>query len=120
MFNFLSLAAQAPTGGDGSIYVALAVLVLVVLAALWRKKRRMNTAGQAAAQAAPETADAAPTSSQTPPPVQTAGCSTAADELELVGITERDAAIVMAVTANAIGKAPEQLRFHSIKEVKKK
>ena len=117
--GLVAASAVGQTGGDGSIVVALAILLVVVIVALVRKKRRLKALSQAAdttETAAPETQPAAQQSA----PARTATVPAGDDELELDGISERDAAIVMAITANAIGKPPAQLRFHSIKEVKEK
>ncbi len=117
--GLVAASAVGQTGGDGSIAVALAILLVVVIVALVRKKRRLKALSQAAATTetiAPETQPAAQQSA----PARTATVPAGDDELELDGISERDAAIVMAITANAIGKPPAQLRFHSIKEVKEK
>ena len=117
--GLVAASAVGQTGGDGSIVVALAILLVVVIVALVRKKRRLKVLSQAAdttETAAPETQPAA----QQNAPDRTATVPAGDDELELDGISERDAAIVMAITANAIGKPPAQLRFHSIKEVKEK
>ena len=118
--GLVAASAVGQTGGDGSIVVALAILLVVVIVALVRKKRppesavtggshdgndcARDSAGGAAERARPDgnrTRRGTTSSSST-------------------GISERDAAIVMAITANAIGKPPAQLRFHSIKEVKEK
>lgn len=39
-------------------------------------------------------------------------------EVELYGTNPRDAAVIMAIVANRLGKPLEELRFKSIKEVK--
>ena len=117
--GLVAASAVGQTGGDGSIVVALAILLVVVIVALVRKKRRLKALAQAAdttETAASETQPAAQQNAPDRPATVPAGD----DELELDGISERDAAIVMAITANAIGKPPAQLRFHSIKEVKEK
>ena len=64
---------------------------------------------QAAAVAAPAEAAAAAVKAQAP---GTAG------ELKLYDTDPRDAAMVMAIVADALGKPLNQLRFKSIKEVK--
>jgi Na+-transporting methylmalonyl-CoA/oxaloacetate decarboxylase gamma subunit len=40
-------------------------------------------------------------------------------ELTLINVSDRDAAMIMAIVADAIGKPINELRFRSIREVKK-
>lgn len=120
LHGFMATSAVTQTGGDGSILVALAVLVVVVIVALVRKKRRMSAIQQTADATAEPSAPATQPAAQAETQTVTATVPIGDDELDLNGISERDAAIVMAITANSIGKPPAQLRFHSIKEVKEK
>ncbi len=117
--GLVAASAVGQTGGDGSIVVALAILLVVVIVALVRKKRRLKALSQAADTTETAASETQPAAQQNAPD-RTATVPAGDDELELDGISERDAAIVMAITANAIGKPPAQLRFHSIKEVKEK
>lgn len=64
----------------------------------------------AAPEAVPATAPAAPISTAKPAP-GTAG------ELKLYNVEERDAAMVMAIVADKLGKPLNELRFISIREV---
>ena len=117
--GLVAASAVGQTGGDGSIVVALAILLVVVIVALVRKKRRLKALSQAADTTETAASETQPAAQQNAP-ARTATVPAGDDELELDGISVRDAAIVMAITANAIGKPPAQLRFHSIKEVKEK
>ena len=80
-------------------------------------RERAAAAASAPVKEAPASAPApvAPSASAARP--ATAAAPTG--EVELSGVSEREAAMIMAIVANAIGKPPAQLRFHSIKEVKR-
>jgi hypothetical protein len=54
----------------------------------------------------------APAAPKAPPAPGTAG------EVKLYGTSEKDAAMIMAIVANKMGKPLNELRFKSIKEVK--
>ena len=93
--SIVAAAAVAQTGGDGSIVAVAAVAAVGVIVAVIRKKKALRAYRERATAAAPT------------------------GEVELSGVSEREAAMIMAIVANAIGKPPAQLRFHSIKEVKR-
>ena len=67
---------------------------------------------KAAAKAAAETSSATPSPAAAKPAPGTAG------ELKLYDTDPRDAALVMAIVADTLGKPLNELRFISIKEVK--
>ena len=118
--GLVAASAVGQTGGDGSIVVALAILLVVVIVALVRKKTPPESAVTGGSHDGNDCAPRLSRRRSRARPPGTATVPAGDDELELDGISERDAAIVMAITANAIGKPPAQLRFHSIKEVKEK
>ena len=122
--SIVAAAAVAQTGGDGSIVAGAAVAAVGVIVAVIRKKKALRAYRERAAAAAPAPAGEAPASAPAPvaPSASAARPATAAaptGEVELSGVSEREAAMIMAIVANAIGKPPAQLRFHSIKEVKR-
>ena len=91
------------------VFLGLILLMLMVLVLgrimIWKRVKRRPA--EPAAQIGRPAADAAR-------PATT--CS--AGEVELFGTNPREAAIVMAIVANRLGKPLEELRFKSIKEVK--
>ncbi len=64
----------------------------------------------------PEKADAAEPAAQ--PAVEAAAAPGSAGELKLYDTDPRDAAMIMAIVADSLGKPINELRFKSIKEVK--
>ena len=89
------------------VFVGLIFLMLVIMLLGRIMISRSKKAAAAAAPAAPvPTAPAAPA-------VGTAG------DLKLYDTDPRDAAMVMAIVADTLGKPLNELRFVSIKEVKK-
>ena len=90
------------------VFVGLILLMLVVML-MGRIMVAQNK--KAAAKAAAETS-AAPAPAAAKPAPGTAG------ELKLYDTDPRDAAMVMAIVADTLGKPLNELRFISIKEVK--
>ena len=83
------------------------VLLMGVIMAMGRLMHREQ------AQPAAAAADSVPMPVQAPPAPGTAG------ELKLYDTDPRDAAMCMAIVADALGKPLNELRFISIREVKK-
>ena len=94
------------------LLATLALAALVAVPAFAEEPAASAPAGEAPASAP---ATAAPAASAARP--ATAAAPTG--EVELSGVSEREAAMIMAIVANAIGKPPAQLRFHSLKEAKR-
>ena len=93
-----------PVAGLMVLALALVVAVMAVRKALGRKKPAEN-APAAAAPAVPE-------AKQIPAPGS-------AGKLKLHDVEPKTAAMLMAITAHRLGKPLNELRFLSIKEVKK-
>lgn len=91
--------------GYSVVFLGLILLMLVVMA-----MGRVMTAGAKKAAVQPEPAPEAPV-----PPKTAAGT---AGELKLYDTDPRDAAMIMAIVADTLGKPLNELRFISIKEVK--
>lgn len=91
------------------VFIGLILLmaVIMIMGSIMVSRAKKAQAAPAAAVAAP--AEAAAVKAQAP---GTAG------ELKLYDTDPRDAAMVMAIVADALGKPLNQLRFKSIKEVK--
>ena len=96
--------------GYAVVFIGLILLmaVIMIMGSIMVSRAKKAQAAAAAA-AAPAEAEAAAVKAQAP---GTAG------ELKLYDTDPRDAAMVMAIVADALGKPLNQLRFKSIKEVK--
>ena len=94
--------------------IILLMCVIVVMANIFiGKKKKADAAAAAAAAVAPTAAEApAPAAPKAPAAPGTAG------ELKLYDTDPKDAAMIMAIVADTLGKPLNELRFKSIKEVK--
>lgn len=92
--------------GYAVVFFGLVLLMLVITVVGKIMTAKKATPVAAAPEAAPE-APAAPA----PEAPGTAG------KLTLVNVSDRDAAMIMAIVANKMGKPLNELRFKSIKEV---
>lgn len=63
---------------------------------------------------------AAPVPEPAPTPVERPKAKGTAGELKLYNVSERDAALIMAIVAHKLGRPVNELRFRSIKEVEEK
>lgn len=92
--------------GLAVVFFALCLLIVMIKILTWEKK--------AAPAPAVATASAEPAEPAAPKPLApgTAG------ELKLYDTDPRDAAMIMAIVADELGKPLNELRFLSIKEVK--
>lgn len=98
-------AAVAALLGYTVVFLGIVALMLVILLT-GRVMHRPKKAAPAPAEPAPAPAAPAP---------EAPG---AAGELKLYGTDPRDAAMVMAIVADTLGKPLNELRFISIREVK--
>lgn len=90
-------------------YVVVFVGLICLMAVIMIEGKIMGKKKAAAAAPAPAAAPAAK-------PILAAAPGTAG-ELKLYNVSDKDAAILMAIVANKIGKPLNELRFKSIKEV---
>ncbi len=97
--------------GYGVVFFGLALL-LVVVVLMGKVMSRKTSAPAQAAQAAPAAEAKAPAQQEGPEAPGSAG------EVRLYNVSDRDAALLMAIVAHQLGKPLNQLRFKSIKEVK--
>ena len=101
--------------GYAVVFAGLLVLMTIVYAmgAIFKARARRSAAAAPAAQTplpvAAKTAPAAPSVKTAP---GTAG------EVKLFDVPDKDAAMIMAIVADQLGKPLNELRFKSIKEVK--
>ena len=101
--------------GYSVLGMAIVFAVLVVLMLVIKIMERFSGEKQEAAPAAPVTTPAAPAAAA-PVPAATPAPGTAG-QLKLYNVDERDAAMVMAIVADSLGKPLNELRFISIREV---
>lgn len=103
-------AAVTAGTGYGVVFVGLILLMVVILAlgkVMTRKKK-----DAAAAEPEPAAAAAVPAAPVGKPAPGSAG------EVKLYDVSDRDAAMIMAIVAHKLGRPLNELRFKSIKEVK--
>ena len=105
----ISLGDAGVTALLGYIVVFLGLVLLMCV--VMRMGRIMVGKANKAKTAAPAAAPAAPAPAAEPAPGS-------AGELKLYDTDPRDAAMVMAIVADTLGKPINELRFISIKEVK--
>lgn len=101
-------AAVAALLGYAVVFLGIVALMLVILL-MGRVMHRPKKAAPAPAGPAP-----APAAAPAAPAPEAPG---AAGELKLYGTDPRDAAMVMAIVADTLGKPLNELRFISIREV---
>ena len=118
MLNILSAVSIGEAGvtgllGYAVVFLGLFLLMVVVSimgkAMAGEKKEAPKAAPAPAPVAAPVAAPAAPAGNEAPG---------SAGQLKLYDTPDRDAAMIMAIVADQMGKPLNELRFKSIKEVK--
>lgn len=92
-------------------YIVVFIGLVMLMAVIMIMGSIMVSRAKKAQAAAPAATAAAPAAPAAPAPGS-------AGELKLYDTDPRDAAMVMAIVADALGKPLNQLRFKSIKEVK--
>ena len=102
-------AALVALLGYAVVFVGLIALMAVIMIV-----GKVMTAKKAAPAAAPAAAAAAPAPAPKAVPVLAAGV---AGECKLYNVGDREAAMLMAIVANKLGKPLNTLRFKSMKEV---
>ena len=111
--GFLSVGDAAVIGVLGYLVVFLGLVLLMIVVFILTRimiaKAKKATAAEAPAEAAP-----AEEPSKALPAPGTAG------DLKLYDTDPKDAAMIMAIVADSLGKPLNELRFKSIKEVKDK
>ena len=102
-------AAIAAVLGYAVVFVGLILLMAVVII---MGKAMAGTNKKAEAPAPAAAAPAAPAAPSAPPAPGSAG------EVKLFDVPDKEAAMIMAIVADRMGKPLNELRFKSIKEVK--
>ena len=96
--------------GYAVVFVGLiALMVVVIVVGKIMVAMKSNAAAPVAAAPAPAAA---------PKPVLAAAAPGTAGEVKLFDVADKEAAMLMAIVANKLGKPLNELRFKSIKEVK--
>lgn len=95
--------------GYAVVFIGLIALMVVVMI-----MGKVMSAKKTAPAAAPAAATAAPTSAPKAAPALATGV---AGECKLYNVGDREAAMLMAIVANKLGKPLNTLRFKSMKEV---
>ena len=105
----ISVGTAAVVGGLGYAVVFFGLILLMLVIMITGKiMSRKKAHAEAEAAAAPA---AAPAKKSDPAPGS-------AGEIKLYDVSDRDAAMIMAITAEKLGRPLNELRFKSIKEVK--
>ena len=99
--------------GYGIVFlgIVLLIVVVVIMGKVMAGTQEKAKAPAAAAPAAPS-APAAPAAPTSPPAPGSAG------EVKLFDVPDKEAAMIMAIVADKMGRPLNELRFKSIKEVK--
>ncbi len=108
-------AGIAAVLGYAVVFVGLILLMAVVILmgkAMAGTRNKMAGAPSAASPAAGAAAPASPAAPSAPPAPGSAG------EVKLFDVPDKEAAMIMAIVAEKMGKPLNELRFKSIKEVK--
>ncbi len=106
----IGVAAITAVLGYAVVFLGLVLLMIVVI--VLGKIMVAANGKKAAAAPAPAAAPAAPAAPAAKPAPGTAG------EIKLYDTPDKEAAMIMAIVANKMGKPLNELRFKSIKEVK--
>lgn len=107
----ISDAAIAALLGYGVVFVGLVLLMAVIIL-----MGKVMTAKKSEAVSAP--APAAATPAAPIPAKESPAAPGSAGEIKLYDVGDREAAMIMAIVADKLGKPLNELRFKSIKEVK--
>ena len=106
-------AGIAAVLGYGVVFLGLVLLMCVVIIMGKAMASTRNKAkAEASGTASPAAAAPAPTAPSAPPAPGSAG------EVKLFDVPDKEAAMLMAIVADKMGKPLNELRFKSIKEVK--
>ena len=95
----------------GYVVVFFGLVLLMAVIVIFGKIMASKKKAAPAPAAAPAAAAAAPAASAAPAPGS-------AGELKLYTVSDKDAAMIMAIVADKTGKPLNELRFKSIREVK--
>ncbi len=109
-------AAIAAVLGYAVVFFGLILLMAVVVLmgrAMARSREKAKTPAPAGGSSAARPAGTAPSAAPSAPPAPGS-----AGEVKLFDVPDKEAAMIMAIVADKMGKPLNELRFKSIKEVK--
>ena len=109
-------AAVAAVLGYAVVFFGLILLMCVVI--LMGKAMAGSREKAKAAAPAPAPAPTAPAAPVAPPAPSSPPAPGSAGEVKLFDVPDKEAAMIMAIVADKMGKPLNELRFKSIKEVK--
>ena len=115
MNNTVSIGEAAVSAVLGYAVVFFGLLVLMCIVIIMGK---VMLSRQAAKKAAEVTAAPAPAVAAAPPAPSAPPAPGSAGEVKLFDVPDKEAAMIMAIVADKMGKPLNELRFKSIKEVK--
>lgn len=112
---FQSDVSMGEALGYSVLGLVIVFAVLVILMLVIKLVEKFTTRGAEQAQAeTPASAPVAPLAAEQAPAKPAPGT---AGQLKLYNVEERDAAMIMAIVADSLGKPLNELRFISIREV---
>ncbi len=114
MHLFQSNVSMGEALGYSVLGMAIVFAVLIVLMLVVKMMETFTAKGQNAEAPAPVSVSAAPAPAEAAPAKPAPGT---AGQLKLYNVEERDAAMLMAIVADSLGKPLNELRFISIREV---
>ena len=112
MNNTVSIGEAAVSAVLGYAVVFFGLLVLMCIVIIMGKIMLSRQAAKKAAEVTATPVAAAPPAPSAPPAPGSAG------EVKLFDVPDKEAAMIMAIVADKMGKPLNELRFKSIKEVK--
>ena len=110
----LGVGAAAAYGILGYVVVFIGLVLLMAVVIIVGKIMVASAKKKAAAPAAPVPAAPVPPAPEAPKELAPGS----AGGVKLYDVSERDAAMIMAIVANKMGKPLNEIRFKSIREVK--
>ena len=117
MHLFQSNVSMGEALGYSVLGMAIVFAVLIVLMLVVKMMETFTAKGQNAEAPAPVSVSAAPAKPAPAKPAPAKPAPGTAGQLKLYNVEERDAAMLMAIVADSLGKPLNELRFISIREV---
>ena len=121
--NTLALTASRLSIGEAGIAAVLGYAVvffglILLMCVVMIMGKAMAGSREKAAAAAPASTPVAPVAPAAPPAPSSPPAPGSAGEVKLFDVPDKEAAMLMAIVADKMGKPLNELRFKSIKEVK--
>ena len=113
VINAISIPEAAINAVVGYLVVFVGLILLMIVVIIMGNA--MASSRNKAVQSAPAAAASAPAAPSAPEPKLAPG---SAGEVKLFDVPDKEAAMIMAIVADRMGRPLNELRFKSIKEVK--